>query len=298
MARSAFVTGASSGLGRATAIAFATAGFNVLAGVRRTEDGESLRHAVDRIHPIHIDLAETDAIHAAAAEVDRIVGQDGLAVLVNNAGYTLFSPIEHAAPADVARLFDVLLFGPSHLTNALLPALKRQASSGTRSRVFNIISWASLDAGPFVGHYAAAKAAFLRLTEAQHYEFDRYGIDAVAIVPGLMKTPFVDGATARITAAVTGLPAEGVAAYRTDLLHLASMSKTAGASLMARAPEAIARRIVGIAARRQVRLQYNLGVDTMVVVLMNSLLPFCLLRRMKFAMFGLARREKVRTAAC
>ena len=130
MARSAFVTGASSGLGRATAIAFAKAGLTVLAGVRRNEDREGLRQADDRIQPIHIDLADADAIDAVAAEVDRIVGQDGLAVLVNNAGYTLFSPIEHALSADVARLFDVLLFGPSHLTNALLPALKRHASSG------------------------------------------------------------------------------------------------------------------------------------------------------------------------
>ena len=79
---------------------------------------------------------------------------------------------------------------------------------------------------------------------------------------------------------------------------MANMSQAAGASPMARAPEAIARRIVGITARPWVRLQYNLGVDTMLVVLMNGLLPFCLRRRMKFAMFGLARSEKARTAAC
>jgi NAD(P)-dependent dehydrogenase (short-subunit alcohol dehydrogenase family) len=213
MARLAFITGASSGFGRATTIAFAEAGFSVLAGVRRKENGERLRHIDDRIQPILIDLADEDAIGAAAAEVDRIAGRDGLAVLVNHAGHALFSPIEHAASADVSRPFDVLLFGPTRLTNALLPALKRQAASGTRSRLLNIISWASLDAGPFVGHYAAAKAAFLRLTEAQHYEFDRYGIDAVAIVPGLMKAPFVAAAAARIGATVAGLPAEGAAAY-------------------------------------------------------------------------------------
>ena len=63
-------------------------------------------------------------------------------------------------------------------------------------------------------------------------------------------------------------------------------------SPVARAPEAIARRIVGIATLRWVRLQYNLGVDTMAIVLMNRLLPFCLLRRMKFAMFGLTARER------
>jgi hypothetical protein len=79
---------------------------------------------------------------------------------------------------------------------------------------------------------------------------------------------------------------------------MADMGQAAGGGLIARAPEAIARRIVGIAARQWVRLQYNLGVDTMMVVLMNRLLPFCLLRQMKFAMFGLARREKARPAAC
>jgi NAD(P)-dependent dehydrogenase (short-subunit alcohol dehydrogenase family) len=292
MARFAFVTGASSGLGRATALAFAKAGFSVLAGVRRNEDGESLRQADPSIRAIRIDLADMGAIDAAAAEVDKIVGKDGLAVLVNNAGYILFAPIEHAAPGDVSRLFDVLVFGPGRLTNALLPALARQASSVKRSRVLNIISWASLDAGPFVGHYAAAKAAFLRLTQAQQLEFDRYGIDATAIVPGLMKTPFVDGAAARIAATLASLPEKGMATYGKDLQRLEKMSKAAGTNPLARAPEAIARRIVGIATLRWVRLQYDIGIDTMAVVLMNRLLPFCLLRRIKFAMFGLARRER------
>jgi NAD(P)-dependent dehydrogenase (short-subunit alcohol dehydrogenase family) len=71
-----------------------------------------------------------------------------------------------------------------------VPALKRFARyGGERGKIINIVSWASLDASPFVGFYAAAKAALLRLTQAQFFELDRFDIDAIAIVPGRLKTP-------------------------------------------------------------------------------------------------------------
>ena len=84
----------------------------------------------------------------------------------------------------------MLTFGPVGLSNRLLPALKRFSSRGAgRAKVLNVISWASLDASPFVGFYAAAKAALLRLTQAQNLELARFHVDAVAVVPGPKPTP-------------------------------------------------------------------------------------------------------------
>jgi NAD(P)-dependent dehydrogenase (short-subunit alcohol dehydrogenase family) len=288
-----FVTGASSGLGKALALQFAAQGFTVLAGVRRVEDARDLcrlalcRHS-SNIVPIVIDLASSEAVIQAAREIDNHVGGDGLAILVNNAGYNLYFPIEFADQSDVSDLFDVLLFGPARLTNALLPAMRRYARQGSRrARVLNVVSWAAFDANPFVGYYAAAKAALLRVTESQHYEFDRYAIDAVAIVPGLMKTPFITRVTSQIATTLNRLPSGGRETYGRQLERMATMSAKAQNSAFVKTPEGYARRIVRIAACPSVRFQYNLGIDTALVETMNRLLPFCMLRRMKFAMFGL-----------
>jgi NAD(P)-dependent dehydrogenase (short-subunit alcohol dehydrogenase family) len=236
-----------------------------------------------------IDLASPEAVDRAVTDVEAHVGPDGLAILINNAGYNYYSPVEFANPLDVSNLFDVLLFGPARLTNALLPAMRRYAQQGSRrARTLNIVSWAAFDANPFVGYYSAAKAALLRLTESQHYEFDRYGIDAVAIVPGLMKTPFITRVASQIASTLKRLPSEGRESYGRQLEHMASMSAKAQNSAFVKTPEGYARCIVRIATSRHVRFQYNLGIDTAIVETMNRLLPFCMLRRMKFAMFGLS----------
>jgi NAD(P)-dependent dehydrogenase (short-subunit alcohol dehydrogenase family) len=285
MTKFAFVTGASSGFGRATVLAFVQAGYQVLAGVRRESDAESLRAASPNIVPVFIDLADDVSVVRAAQEVDTLVGANGLSALVNMAGYAFYSPIEYAPANEVSRLFDVLVFAPSRLTNHLLPALRRYR--GGRPKVLNVISWAALDASPFAGHYASAKAAFLRLTQAQLYELDRYGIDVAAVVPGLMRTPFVLRSRQQIAETLARLPVAGVEAYGRDLNHMVALSAAAEHSPMMPAPEAYARRIVRIAGRRHLRQQYKLGVDTMLVSLMNAVLPFWALRRIKMAMFGL-----------
>jgi NAD(P)-dependent dehydrogenase (short-subunit alcohol dehydrogenase family) len=290
MEKFAFVTGAASGLGRATAFEFAKAGYTVLASVRREEDGRALRRELPGLIPIQIDLADDDAIEAAIQAVDGQVGDEGLAALVNNAGYAFYSPVEYTPKEEIDRLFDVLVFGPARLTNGLLPALRRYTREGrNRARVLNVISWASLDASPFVGYYSAAKAAFLRLTQSQHYEFDRYGIDAVAVVPGLMKTPFVAGVAKQIAGTLERLSPEGREVYGRHLQNMASMSAAAQSNPLVSKPEDFAKRIVSIVASPRVRFQYNLGIDTALIEIMNGLLPFFALRRMKVAMFGLGR---------
>ncbi len=288
MEKFAFITGASSGLGRATALQFVKAGYRVLAGVRREVDGLDLQHEEPRIVPVLIDLADPAAIAAAVDDIERRVGPNGLAALVNNAGEIFYWPIEHAPREDVDRLFEVTLFGPVQLTNGLLPAMRRYAEAGRqRARVLNVISWASLEANPWVGYYAAAKAAFLRLTQAQLYEFDRYGIDAIAIVPGMMKTPFVGQAPQAIAETIERLSPEALRVYGRHLQRLASLSTTAPTNPIVARPEAVARRIAAIAASPRVRYQYNLGIDTALVAFMSRAVPFFLQRRLRVAMFGL-----------
>ncbi len=295
MEKHVFVTGASSGLGRATALQFARMGYRVLAGVRREADADSLRAVGVGIVPVIIELADAASVERAAREVDAIVGESGLAVLVNNAGHILYGPIEYTAAADVNRLFEVLVFAQARLTNHLRAALRR--FRGARPKVLNVISWSALEANPFVGYYAAAKAAFLRLSQGQYYEFARYGIDVAAIVPGLMRTPFVQRARQQIADTLARLPAEAVRSYGRDFNHFATMSSAAETSPVTAAPEAVARRIVAIAGRARLYEQYKVGIDTRLVTVLSTVLPFWALRRIKIAMFGLDDRERKRWCA-
>jgi NAD(P)-dependent dehydrogenase (short-subunit alcohol dehydrogenase family) len=263
----------------------------VFAGVRRAEDADKVARLHAGITPVLLDVADPAQVAAAAEEVDRACGPDGLAVLINAAGSILYGPIEHTSRAEAAALFEVLTFGPFDLSNRMLPALRRFWSRGAgRAKVLNVISWASLDANPFVGFYAAAKAALLRLTQAQNLELARFGVDAVAVVPGMMKTPFVTKAEGTIGQVLARLAPQARDDYGAGLSQMASMSRGAGQNPLAASPEKVARQLLTIAEKRRAKHQYNLGYDTALIRFLNFALPSWLLKAAKMSLFGLNRR--------
>jgi NAD(P)-dependent dehydrogenase (short-subunit alcohol dehydrogenase family) len=290
MERNVLITGSASGLGREAVRLFAERGYRVFAGVRRAEDADKVARLHPAITPVLLDVADPEQVAAAAQQVDRACGPAGLAVLVNAAGSILYGPIEHTTRAEAAALFEVLTFGPFELSNRLLPALKRFSSrGGGRAKVLNVISWASLDANPFVGFYAAAKAALLRLTQAQNLELARFDVDAIAVVPGMMKTPFVTKAEGQIGQVMAHLTPQGRDDYGAGLAQMASMSRGAGQNPLAASPEKVARQLLAIAEKRRAKHQYNLGLDTALVRFLNLVLPSWLLKAAKMALFGLNR---------
>jgi short-subunit dehydrogenase len=296
--RAAFVTGASSGLGRAIALSLARRGHRVFAGVRTAEDAAAVVAAASAgagaasITPILLDVADRAQISAAARLVDDACGEAGLAVLVNAAGFATYAPLEYADEAEAARLFDVVAFAPHRLTTALLPALRRAATAAAhgrrRARVLTVVSWAALDASPFVGFYAAAKAACLRLGQAQAFELASSGIDVTSIVPGVMRTRFTARGEAALTAAIARLPDAGRARYGAAMSHMAKLAAGTPTSRMVPEPETIARKIVAIIERRRrPRHQHLIGVDTHLVVAIARWLPFWLERALKTAIYKL-----------
>ncbi len=291
MEKNVLITGSASGLGHEAVRLFAERGYRVFAGVRRAEDVEKVARLHSAITPVLLDVADPAQVAAAAEQVDRACGPAGLAVLVNAAGSILYRPIEHTTRAEASALFEVLTFGPFELSNRMLPALKRYSSRGEgRAKVLNVISWASLDANPFVGFYAAAKAALLRLTQAQNLELARFDVDAVAVVPGMMKTPFVTKAEGQIGQAMAQLSRQGRDDYGPGLAQMASMSRGVERNPLAASPEKVARQLLAIAEKRRPKYQYNLGLDTALVRFTNLVLPSWLLRVAKMALFGLNRR--------
>ena len=175
------VTGASTGIGAATARELARRGFHVLAGVRRDVDAESLR--TDGIEPHILDITVESDVVAIADRVARDPLRRPVRALINNAGISINAPVETLPMAEWRRLFDVNLFGHVAMTQALLPALLR--SGGT---VVNISSVGGKLAMATYGPYAGTKFALEAVSDALRREVTELGVKVVVIEPGAVQT--------------------------------------------------------------------------------------------------------------
>jgi NAD(P)-dependent dehydrogenase (short-subunit alcohol dehydrogenase family) len=194
------VTGASTGIGRATVLALAKRGAQVYAGVRRSADADSLtREGGPNVRPLLLDVTVPDAIDAAR----DILSSSGapLTGLVNNAGFALAGPLELVAPAELRRQFDVNFFGALALTQALLPQLR-----AARGRIVNVSSIGGKFAAPFVGAYAASKFALEAASDALRLELRPFGVAVILIEPGAVRTPIWQRGAAAGRALIDGGP--------------------------------------------------------------------------------------------
>jgi NAD(P)-dependent dehydrogenase (short-subunit alcohol dehydrogenase family) len=183
--RAFLVTGASSGIGRATSLLLDRSGFQVFAGVRRSEHGEALRRqASERLTPILLDVTDPHSIEAAARTVSDALRGRELAGLVNNAGIDIAGPLETSSVAGARLQFEVNVIGLLALTQAFLPLLRQ-----SRGRIINIGSVLGRLAIPFMGAYSASKFALEGLTDAFRIELRPWGIHVSLIEPGPVATP-------------------------------------------------------------------------------------------------------------
>jgi NAD(P)-dependent dehydrogenase (short-subunit alcohol dehydrogenase family) len=179
------VTGTSSGIGEASARHLAGLGFNVFAGVRKSEDGE--RVAGPRIEPVIIDVTDDASVAAAAETIGAAVGNSGLAGLVNNAGIAVAGPLEFIDIAEFQRQLDVNVTGVLRATQAMLPHLRN-----ARGRIVNISSIGGRVAVPLVGPYAASKFALEGMSDSLRRELRPWGMHVALIEPGAVATPIWD----------------------------------------------------------------------------------------------------------
>lgn len=182
---SVVITGASSGIGAACALALDTLGYRVFAGVRNPVDGERLqRQAGPRLMPIRLDVTDSASIAAASHTVAAMVGDRGLAGLVNNAGIGVAGPIELLPLADWRRQFEVNVFGLIAVTQTFLPLVRKG-----HGRIINMGSIAGRASMPFMAPYAASKHALEAITDALRLELQPWGIRVALITPGAIATP-------------------------------------------------------------------------------------------------------------
>jgi NAD(P)-dependent dehydrogenase (short-subunit alcohol dehydrogenase family) len=216
-ARRILITGASSGIGEATALRLARAGWQVLAGVRTQTDADRLR--AERLEPVTIDVTEPAAIAAVA---DRL-GDEPLDGLVNNAGTALAMPLEFLPLDQLRGQLEVNLVGHVAVTQALLPNLR-----AARGRIVNVGSIAGRSALPFLGAYAASKHALEAVTDVLRVELRPFGIEVTVIEPGTIATPIWRKGGERYQELAAELSPELGPLYGERMAHFRKAAEAAG----------------------------------------------------------------------
>lgn len=196
LARALLVTGASTGIGEAAARHMAARGWTVFAGVRSQTDAEALRQgAAGDLRPILLDVTKPDQVEAAVKTIRAALGNRRLSGLLNNAGIAKMGPLAIQPLEDFEAHFAVNVFGMLRVTQAFVPLLGGDPSrEGPPGRIVTITSVGGKIAAPFLGAYTATKHANEAMTDTLRRELAIYGIDAIAIGPGSVKTPIWDKA--------------------------------------------------------------------------------------------------------
>jgi NAD(P)-dependent dehydrogenase (short-subunit alcohol dehydrogenase family) len=259
--RSVLITGASTGIGRATALRLDRAGWRVFASVRRQEDAEALKTAGGaRLTPLLLDVTDAGQIAAAAAQVEAET--DGrLEGLVNNAGVAVPSPLETIPIDDFRHQIEVNLTGQVAVTQALLPQLR-----AAQGRLVFVSSIGGRIAFPMTGAYHAAKFGIEAVGDVFRQELAPWGIAVSIVEPGSIDTPIWE--RGERTADQIGersprreaLYGTAVESYREVVRQTAErgipsekVAKAIQHALSARRPHA--RYLVGLDARLQARLK-------------------------------------------
>jgi len=272
--RVALVTGASSGIGTATAQAFIERGFTVYAAARRLDRMQDLQGLGARV--VALDLTQPDSIEQLAETIIREQGR--LDVLVNNAGYGVYGAVEDIPLDEARRQFEVNLFGLADLTRRVLPMM-RAARSG---RVINITSIGGKIWSPFGAWYQASKFALEGFSDCLRMELRPFGIDVVVVEPGAIKTEWAGIAFGN--AAQFSGQGPYLAINESITRALAQMNRSGG---FGAPPRVVADVIVRAATVRRPRTRYVAPLSARLFLVLRWLLSDRMFDRIIGMMFGM-----------
>jgi len=297
IARSALVTGTSTGIGKATSFKLAAEGVNVFAGVRHSADGEALLIEASRISegasgkqgrmiPVILDVTSDVSIQNAVERVQEETGANGLWALVNNAGVAVCGPVEEVSSADWRRQFDVNFFGSIEVIRAALPLLRKavRAQGIYVPRVVLVSSIGGRVAQPMVAPYTCSKWATTALGESLRLELRRQSIGVSVIEPGAIATAIWGKAQASLAEIGSNHPARRFYGAEIDALSKAAAQAAAGAIPSERAADAILRALTA----RRAPARVLVGQDAKIAALLKRWLPttwfdFLLMRQLGIA---------------
>lgn len=261
------ITGASTGIGRATALLLDRRGWRVFAGVRKDIDADALRaESSARLTPVLLDVTAADHIAAAVATVGECVGQAGLAGLVNNAGIAHPGPLEFMPVDRLREQLEVNVIGVHATTQAFLPLIRRAGG-----RIVNVGSDSGRVALPLIGPYAMSKFALEAYSDSLRRELLPWGLHVALIEPGNIRTPLWGKAGAYAAQYRPSIPPDAEALYG-DLMDLAT-ERLPAAIDRALDPGLVAQIIHHALTAPSPRTRYLVGADARLFAVAAWLLP-------------------------
>jgi NAD(P)-dependent dehydrogenase (short-subunit alcohol dehydrogenase family) len=266
-ARSIVITGASSGIGRATALRLTQKGWRVFAAVRKESDAPQVSAgASGALETVLLDVTDGESIVNAAREVAARLEGRGLDGLFNNAGIGLLSPVECVSLDKLREIFEINLFGQIATVQAFLPLIRK-----SRGRIINTGSVGDHLTPPFGGPLSSSKAAFASMSAALRLELRPQGIEVCVIEPGSINTPAVEKTLGGIEKTIAGLSPDGAALYGEPMRRMARTfveNEHAGSP-----PEVVAEVVERALTDRNPRTRYPAGKDSVKLALLARFLP-------------------------
>lgn len=185
------ITGASTGIGYSLTKTFLGKGFRVFGSVRKQVDADRLKNEFgEHFHPLIFDVTDHKAVTTSVDELKKVIGDEGVACLINNAGIAVSGPVMHTSMEDFQKQFDINLFGVIAVTKAYLPLLGAVKNyTKTPGKIINMSSVSGAIAYPFLSPYCGSKFALEAFSDSLRRELLLYGIDVIKIAPGPIKTP-------------------------------------------------------------------------------------------------------------
>ncbi len=283
------ITGCSSGIGHASAIALHRAGRTVYATARRPDSIADL--AEMGIRTLALDVTDEASMIAAVATIQAESGPIG--VLINNAGYGLYGPVEQTSMDEVRRQFETNFFGLVRLTQLVLPEM-RGAKAG---RILNLSSMGGRVTLPGGAFYHASKYAVEGLSDALRMELAQFGIDVVLIEPGPVRTPWNDIAMNSMAPATGGdtdvsaddarADADPYDAYKKAVAGSFETAQNGPIARLGSTADDIAEVIVKAVSAERPRTRYLINAAARTLVATRALLPTRLSDKVLSLQYGL-----------
>ena len=282
--RSVVVTGASRGLGLASAAHLHRAGWTVVAAVRSPDDALARLRALTgsafrdpRLIAVGLDLDHPDSIEAAARTIlDTVGAPDGV---VHNAGMAGVGCLEELPMQTWEQMFSTNFFGPVRLTRALLPAMR----AAGRGRIVMVSSMGAVRGMPGISTYCATKGALERWAESLSYEVAPFGLGVTVLVAGSFKTDILE---------LTKTYADPDGPYAA--LHLGLETSGRRFLRFARPPERFAPAVERALHEQRPFTRHGVGIDSRLLLVGSRLLPTRLLQRITTRAVGIPRPRALR----
>jgi len=256
------VTGAARGIGRATTLRLAASGWDVIAGVRRAEDGEALvQEAPQRITAVELDITDDELVSAVAQSLPP-----DLDAVVNNAGIVVGGPVEAVPLQELRRQLEVNVIGQASVTQAVLPRLRR-----SRGRVVFVSSLSGRVATPMFGPYNASKFALEGMADALRLELAPWGIRVVLVEPAQTDTDLWRNADADLNESIGLLSPEHRSLYAK---HIEGFRKSIPRSQRAASPvDGVAAVVEKALTDKRPRARYVVGRSARIQAFLSDVTP-------------------------